>query len=185
MELSPQSLPLPLIMPPIFLNPIQTVAAGVLAVPVLKQDCVRVDALTESAFDESNFPDDEEPFIKFVNQTLQHALEKSASDIHIESFENHCRIRYRQDGILYPIAEISTHFAARLITRLKIMARLNIAERRLPQDGRFQFDENKFHTADIRVSCCPTLFGEKIVLRITALKNFSLAINDLGLTKAQ
>jgi type IV pilus assembly protein PilB len=125
----------------------------------------------------------EEPIIKFVDQTLQHALQKSASDIHIEPFATHCRIRYRQDGVLYQIAEITPLFAARVITRLKIMAQLNIAERRLPQDGRFQIGEPM--SADIRMSCCPTIFGEKIVLRLAPAENSRLEINELGFTNEQ
>lgn len=117
----------------------------------------------------------EEPLIQFVDHIIQHALHQSASDIHIEPFEIICRIRYRQDGILFEIAEIPTSLAARLVTRLKVMAKLDISERRLPQDGRFQL-----HNIDIRMNTCPTLFGEKIVLRLLTANKFSLDINQLG-----
>lgn len=122
----------------------------------------------------------DEPLIKFVDHIIHHALQQSASDIHIEPHETVCRIRYRQDGILYSVAEIPIILAARLATRLKVMAKLDISERRLPQDGRFQL-----HSIDVRMNCCPTLFGEKIVLRLLNTKNVSLDIGELGFTEEQ
>lgn len=122
----------------------------------------------------------DEPLIKFVDHTIQHAHQQSASDIHIEPYEKICRIRYRQDGILHKIADIPINLASRLVTRLKVMAQLDISERRLPQDGRFQL-----HSLDIRISTCPTLFGEKIVLRILDANKASLKIDDLGFTDQQ
>jgi type IV pilus assembly protein PilB len=126
----------------------------------------------------------DEPLIKFTDHILGHALQKSASDIHIEPFEHHCRIRYRQQGILYAITEINSTLATRLITRLKVMAQLNIAERRLPQDGHFQIMHAKT-PIDIRLNSCPTLYGEKIVLRILDTRHLTLALDKLGLTPSQ
>jgi type IV pilus assembly protein PilB len=126
----------------------------------------------------------DEPLIKFVDQIISHAIHKSASDIHIEPYESYCRIRYRQNGLLYEITEIAAALATRLITRLKVMAQLNISERRLPQDGRFQITE-ALATIDVRVNTCPTLFGEKIVLRILDARNMTLAIDALGLSPPQ
>lgn len=122
----------------------------------------------------------DEPLIQFVDHIIQHAIQQSTSDIHIEPYETLCRIRYRQDGILYEMAEIPINLATRLVTRLKVMAKLDISERRLPQDGRFQL-----HHIDIRINTCPTLFGEKIVLRLLDANKSSLDINDLGLTENQ
>lgn len=122
----------------------------------------------------------DEPLIRFVDHTIKHALQQYASDIHIEHYEKNCRIRYRQDGILYEIAEIPINLAARLVTRLKVMGKLDISERRLPQDGRFQL-----HQIDIRINTCPTLFGEKVVLRLLDSKKVSLDINELGLNEIQ
>lgn len=122
----------------------------------------------------------DEPLIKFVDHIIKHALQQAASDIHIEPYETFCRIRYRQDGILYEIAEIPIHLSARLVTRLKVMAKLDIAERRLPQDGRFQL-----HQIDIRINTCPTLFGEKVVLRLLEGNKASLDIDDLGFNETQ
>jgi type IV pilus assembly protein PilB len=126
----------------------------------------------------------DEPLIKFTDHILAHALQKSASDIHIEPYEHHCRIRYRQQGILYAITEINPTLATRLITRLKVMAQLNIAERRLPQDGHFQIVHAKA-AIDIRLNTCPTLYGEKVVLRILDTRHLTLALDKLGLTSPQ
>jgi type IV pilus assembly protein PilB len=126
----------------------------------------------------------DEPLIKFVDDIIQHALQKSASDIHIEPYETHCRIRYRQDGILYEITEIANTLASRLVTRLKVMARLDISERRLPQDGRFQLQQTQA-AIDIRINTCPTLFGEKIVLRLLDVNKLSLQVETLGFTPSQ
>jgi type IV pilus assembly protein PilB len=126
----------------------------------------------------------DEPLIKFVDHIIQHAIQKSASDIHIEPYENECRIRYRQDGVLYEINSINPALAARLVTRLKVMAQLNISERRLPQDGRFQLIQ-KNHPIDIRINTCPTIFGEKIVMRLLDMRNVTLTIDTLGFTPPQ
>lgn len=122
----------------------------------------------------------DEPLIKFVDNMIQHALQQRASDIHIEPYANVCRIRYRQDGLLSEIAEIPIHLASRIVTRLKVLAKMDITERRLPQDGRIPF-----HAIDIRVNTCPTLFGEKIVLRLLDINKLSLEINELGLNDSQ
>ena len=122
----------------------------------------------------------DEPLIKFVDNIILHAFQQSVSDIHIESYENICRIRYRQHGILFPVHEIPLPLASRIVTRLKVMAKLNIAEKRLPQDGRFQLN-----TIDIRINTCPALFGEKVVLRLLNSNHMHLDIDALGLTEQQ
>ncbi len=127
----------------------------------------------------------DEPLIRFVDHLIQHALQQAASDIHIEPYETTCRIRYRQDGILYEIARIPIHLATRLVTRLKVMAKLDISERRLPQDGRLQLNQPNNIAIDIRVNTCPTLFGEKIVLRILDINKISLDIDTLGFNPTQ
>lgn len=122
----------------------------------------------------------DEPLIQFADNLIQHAIHQSASDIHIEPYEKICRIRYRLDGILHEIAEIPTQLASRLIVRLKIMSKIDISERRIPQDGRFQVLDR-----DIRINTCPTLFGEKVVLRLLNPKHINLEFNSLGLTDNQ
>lgn len=122
----------------------------------------------------------ESSLILFVENLLTHAIKLGASDVHIEPYDRYCRIRYRQDGLLYEIAEISNPLAIRIISRLKILSNLDIAERRLPQDGRFQFQSQ-----DIRLSSCPTLFGEKIVLRILHHQSHLLNLDNLQLSTKQ
>lgn len=126
---------------------------------------------------------EDEPVIRFVDQLIQDAYIKAVSDIHIEPFAMHCRIRFRRDGILYEVTEIPHHLYIRLITRLKIMAQLDIAEKRLPQDGRIRIPQNL--QIDIRISICATLFGEKVVLRLLDAAKMLLDINSLGLLEYQ
>lgn len=122
----------------------------------------------------------DEPLIKFVDYVIKHAIQQNASDIHIELYADYCRIRYRRDGLLYEITRIPLELAIRFMTRLKVIAKLNISERRLPQDGRFHL-----HGIDIRINTCPTLFGEKIVLRLLHANQLTLDLNDLGFSDTQ
>ncbi len=122
----------------------------------------------------------DEPLIKLVDQTIKNAILQEASDIHIEPFDHSCRIRYRRDGILHEVTQIPSHLAVRFITRLKVIAKLDITERRLPQDGRFQL-----YDVDIRMNTCPTLFGEKVVLRLLNANKIALDISTLGFSDEQ
>lgn len=122
----------------------------------------------------------DEPLVRFVDHLISHSLKQTASDIHIEPHEDKYRIRYRCDGILHETAEVPINLATRLVTRLKVMAKLDISERRLPQDGRFHS-----HQIDIRMSTCPTLFGEKVVLRLLDSNQISLNIDELGFNLSQ
>lgn len=121
--------------------------------------------------------------ITFVNTLIQTAIDKNASDIHIEPGKEVTRIRFRCDGLLSEAGSISYELYTRIATRLKIMAQLNIAERRIPQDGRIQFHHH--NKIDIRINCCPTIYGEKIVLRIFTTPAHLLDINNLGMTSNQ
>ncbi|TNF67274.1 MAG: type IV-A pilus assembly ATPase PilB [Gammaproteobacteria bacterium] len=125
------------------------------------------------------------PIVKFVNKTIIDAIKKGASDIHFEPFERQYRIRYRLDGILYEQSKPPVHLAKQLTSRLKIMANLDIAERRIPQDGRFKMQISKRSAVDFRVSTCPTLYGEKIVLRILDSGQLNLNVHELGLEAYQ
>src|SRR3954470_22589479 len=113
---------------------------------------------------------EEAPVIKLVNVLLMSAIQKGASKIHIEPYEKELRVRYRIDGILYKVMNPPMKFRDAMTSRIKIMARLDIAEKRLPQDGRikvrFKDESGAPKEIDFRVSCLPTLFGEKIVMRI-------------------
>ncbi|MDZ4798849.1 MAG: type II secretion system ATPase GspE [Bryobacteraceae bacterium] len=107
----------------------------------------------------------EAPVIRLVNAIIAQAVEKRASDIHIEPFEREFRVRYRIDGVLYPQEQPPKEFKAAIISRVKLMARLNIAERRLPQDGRIKI-KTLGREVDLRVSTLPTLYGESVVMRL-------------------
>src|SRR5205085_9871932 len=107
----------------------------------------------------------ETPIIKFVNLVLFQAVQDRASDIHFEPFETEFRIRYRVDGALYEMSPPPKHLALPVTSRIKVMANLNISERRMPQDGRINFNMGG-RQVDLRVSCLPTQFGESIVLRV-------------------
>jgi type IV pilus assembly protein PilB len=123
---------------------------------------------------------DDPQIIDLIDQVIGDAITKEASDIHFEPYNDFYRIRFRIDGLLYQILSPDMALANRIIARLKIMANLDIAERRLPQDGRFNFQ-----THDCRISTCPTLHGEKIVIRILNPEGTSLKIKDLGLESQQ
>jgi len=126
---------------------------------------------------------EEAPVIKLVNVILLSAIQKGASDIHIEPYEKELRVRYRIDGILYNIMQPPMKFRDAITSRIKIMSRLDIAEKRLPQDGRIKVrfqDHGVMKEIDFRVSCLPTLFGEKIVMRLLDKDKLMLDMTKLG-----
>ena len=120
------------------------------------------------------------PIVRFCNKVLLDAIRKGASDIHFEPYEKIYRVRLRMDGVLKEIAQPPVQLAGKLSARLKVMSRLDIAERRVPQDGRIKMKLSKNRAIDFRVSTCPTLFGEKIVLRILDPAQAALGIDSLG-----
>ena len=122
----------------------------------------------------------EAPVVKLCNAVLLSAIKKKASDIHVEPYEKTFRIRYRVDGILHEQMRPPLSLRNAITSRLKIMASLDIAERRLPQDGRIKLKIGKNREMDFRVSCLPTLFGEKIVLRLLDKSNLQLDMTKLG-----
>jgi type IV pilus assembly protein PilB len=124
----------------------------------------------------------EAPIVKFVNLVLQQAIQDRASDIHFEPFETEFRIRYRVDGALYEMSPPPKHLALPVISRLKVMANLNISERRLPQDGRINYAIGA-RQIDLRVSTLPTQFGESLVLRVLDRSAVNLEMESLGLPK--
>ncbi len=125
------------------------------------------------------------PIVRFVNKVLLDAIKKGASDIHFEPYEKTYRIRLRLDGYLKELAEPPVQLATKLAARIKVMSRLDIAERRIPQDGRIKMRISKTRAIDFRVSTCPTLFGEKIVARILDPSSAMLGIDALGYEAAQ
>jgi type IV pilus assembly protein PilB len=123
---------------------------------------------------------DDTPVVRFVNKVLLDAINRKASDIHLEPYEKKFRVRYRIDGILSEVASPPTNLAARITARIKVMSRMDISERRIPQDGRIKMQLSKNRAIDFRVNTCPTLFGEKIVLRILDPTSAFLGIDVLG-----
>ncbi|EPM4285701.1 type IV-A pilus assembly ATPase PilB [Vibrio alginolyticus] len=128
---------------------------------------------------------DESPVSRYINQILLDAVRKGASDIHFEPYEKMYRVRLRCDGILIETQQPPSHLSRRLSARIKILSKLDIAERRLPQDGRIKLKLNQDTAIDMRVSTLPTLFGEKIVLRLLDSSSASLDIDKLGYSEQQ
>ncbi len=128
---------------------------------------------------------DDTPVVRFVNKMLVDAIKRGASDIHFEPYEAEYRVRFRMDGILKTVAKPPIKLSPRISSRLKVMSALDIAERRVPQDGRIKLNLSKTKSMDFRVSTCPTLFGEKIVLRILDGSAAKLGIDKLGYEEDQ
>ncbi len=125
------------------------------------------------------------PVVKLVNAILTDAIKKRASDIHVEPYEKYFRVRFRIDGVMYEIMRPPNKLKNAITSRLKIMAQLDIAERRLPQDGRIKLKLGGNKEMDYRVNCLPTLFGEKIVLRLLDKSSLQLDMTKLGFEEHQ
>ncbi len=138
-----------------------------------------VEAVEESD-DTEAVADVEAPIIKLVNGIFVNAVKTGASDIHVEPYETSLRVRYRVDGVMYTVMNLPVKIKAALTSRIKIMSRLDIAERRLPQDGRIKLKLGKKREIDFRVSTLPTLFGEKTVLRLLDKSNLQVDLTKLG-----
>ncbi|WP_367111177.1 type IV-A pilus assembly ATPase PilB [uncultured Psychrobacter sp.] len=123
---------------------------------------------------------DEAPVVKFVNKMLVDAIRMGASDLHFEPYEKSYRVRFRVDGVMEKIASPPVHLASKIAARLKVMSQMDISERRIPQDGRIKLKLSKNKAIDFRVSSLPTLFGEKLVLRILDPSSAMLGIDALG-----
>jgi type IV pilus assembly protein PilB len=140
------------------------------------------EALNDSGVDAKG---DDTPVVKFINKVLVDAIRRGASDVHFEPYETDYRVRLRIDGILKQVAKVPVKLQARIAARLKVMAQLDIAEKRVPQDGRIKLNLSKTKQIDFRVSTLPTLFGEKIVLRILDGGAAKLGIDKLGYEENQ
>jgi type IV pilus assembly protein PilB len=128
---------------------------------------------------------EEAPVVKLVNLILLDAIKKGASDVHVEPYEKEFRVRFRIDGVLYEVMKPPMKLRAAIISRLKIMSSLDISERRLPQDGRIKLKLGRGKEMDFRVSVCPTLFGEKVVLRLLDKSTLQLDMTKLGFEEQQ
>lgn len=134
---------------------------------------------------EVNSDIDDAPIVRYVNKILLDSIKQGVSDIHMEPYEKTFRIRYRSDGILRQVASPPPSIASRLVSRIKVMSKMDIAERRVPQDGRIKMTLSKNRAIDFRVNTCPTLFGEKVVLRILDPTSAQLGIEKLGFEPEQ
>jgi type IV pilus assembly protein PilB len=154
--------------------------------PSLEEIVGQVEGELEVSVDEAeNIEDlakqaDEAPVVKLVNLILLDAIKKGASDIHVEPYEKDFRVRFRIDGVLYEVMRPPIKLKNAITSRLKIMASLDISERRLPQDGRIKIKIAGNKEMDFRVSVCPTLFGEKVVLRLLDKSTLQLDMTKLG-----
>ncbi|WP_417763678.1 type IV-A pilus assembly ATPase PilB [Shewanella sp.] len=128
---------------------------------------------------------DDAPIVIYINKILTDAIRRGASDLHFEPYEKRYRVRFRIDGILHEVAEPPVNLASRLSARLKVMSKLDIAERRVPQDGRIKMKLSRNKSIDFRVSTLPTLWGEKIVMRILDSSSAQLGIEKLGYEEDQ
>lgn len=146
---------------------------------------VVVNAYKEETPDLAAYDVESAPVINYVNKVLLDAIDKKASDIHFEHYEDSYRIRYREHGILSPVQTPPLKLANYLLARLKVMSDLDITEHRIPQDGRFKLILSKSRSVDFRVSVCPTLFGEKVVLRILDAAGAAGGIEKLGMDPKQ
>jgi type IV pilus assembly protein PilB len=167
------------------LNALEVASKALEEMPVVADtaDVEVLDELEEISAEALARQGEEAPVIRLVNVVLMSAIQRGASDIHIEPYEKELRIRYRMDGILYNVMAPPMKFRDAITSRIKIMARLDIAEKRLPQDGRIKIrfaDNGSTKDIDFRVSCLPTLFGEKIVMRLLDKDKLMLDMTKLG-----
>ena len=128
---------------------------------------------------------DDAPVVRFVNKVLLDAIKKGGSDLHFEPYEKFYRVRFRIDGVLEEVAKPPLALTRKIAARIKVMSRMDVSERRVPQDGRIKLKLSKSKAIDFRVSTCPTLFGEKIVMRILDSDAAALQIDQLGYEDAQ
>lgn len=134
---------------------------------------------------EDTFPVDDAPVVRFINKMLMDAIRSGASDLHFEPFEKSCRVRFRTDGVLHEVARPPVNLSPRITARLKVMSRMDISERRLPQDGRIKLRISRSKTIDCRVNTLPVLFGEKVCVRILDPNVAKMGIDALGYEQGQ
>ena len=148
-------------------------------------DNIDISSGDEKPVEETSSDIDDAPIVRFVNKILLDSIKKGVSDIHLEPFEKKFRIRFRTDGILSEVASPPVGISNRIISRIKVMSKMDIAERRVPQDGRIKMQLSKNRAIDFRVNTCPTLFGEKVVLRILDPTSAQIGIEKLGFEEVQ
>jgi type IV pilus assembly protein PilB len=164
---------------------LNTLILSEISAPSEEVGAITVNAYKEDITDLASYDVDSAPVVNYVNKILLDAIEKHASDIHFERYEDNYRIRFRQNGVLYPVTSPPTKLANYLLARIKVMSDLDITEHRMPQDGRFKLILSKRRSVDFRVSICPTLFGEKVVLRVLDTAQATQGLEHLGMEHSQ
>jgi len=144
-----------------------------------------VDAEEDEEQDVTQSDSDDAPVVKFINKMLLTAIKTGASDLHFEPYEKRYRVRFRTDGVLHEVSSPPNQIAAKISARLKVMSKMDIAERRVPQDGRIKLKVSKTKSIDFRVNTLPCLFGEKLVLRILDSSSAQMGIDALGYEEDQ
>ncbi|GMG86662.1 type IV-A pilus assembly ATPase PilB [Biformimicrobium ophioploci] len=168
-----------------YLNNSDDIGGGLEGLDDEDLDSLDVESGQEKPNDNDDAGGDEAPVVRFVNKVLLDAIRTGASDIHFEPYEKTYRVRLRTDGVLHEIAKPPIQLAGRLSARLKVMSKMDISERRVPQDGRIKMKLSKNKAIDFRVNSLPTLWGEKIVLRILDPSSAKLGIDALGYEEDQ
>lgn len=148
-------------------------------------DNIDLEATSEEEQTQDDGDTDDAPVVKFVKKMLVDAIRKGASDLHFEPYEKKYRVRFRIDGMLHEVASPPMQLAGRISARLKVLSQLDISERRVPQDGRVKLKLSKTKSIDFRVNTLPTLYGEKIVMRILDPTSAQLGVDALGFEKKQ
>ncbi|GAB6066806.1 type IV-A pilus assembly ATPase PilB [Methylothermus subterraneus] len=146
---------------------------------------LKLESTEEQGLEVTESEVEDAPIVRFVNKILLDSIKKGASDIHFEPYEGSFRIRFRIDGLLHEVTSPPPSLATRIISRIKVMSKMDIAERRVPQDGRIKMRLSHNKTIDFRVSTCPTLFGEKAVLRLLDPTSAQIGIDKLGFEPIQ
>ena len=144
-----------------------------------------VEAEEDEEQDVTQSDSDDAPVVKFINKMLLTAIKTGASDLHFEPYEKRYRVRFRTDGVLHEVSSPPNQIAAKISARLKVMSKMDIAERRVPQDGRIKLKVSKTKSIDFRVNTLPCLFGEKLVLRILDSSSAQMGIDALGYEEEQ
>ena len=169
------------------LNASESTLSGLSELEALELDEYSATTISEPEAGQTEGADnaDEAPIVRFVNKVMRDAIRNGASDIHIEPYENLYRVRFRQDGILQEIIRPPLSIASKICSRIKIMSGMDISERRVPQDGRIKLKLSANRAIDFRVNTLPTLWGEKVALRILDPNSANLGIDSLGFNSEQ
>jgi type IV pilus assembly protein PilB len=169
----------------LFADAMEELDVGLSDTDMAELETIEEDQNNDAMSGASDASDDDTPVVKFINKLLLDSIKKGASDLHFEPYEKKYRVRFRIDGILHEVAKAPVELKEKIAARIKVMSRLDIAERRVPQDGRIKLKISPTKAMDMRVNTLPTLWGEKIVMRILDSSAAKLNIDMLGFEEEQ